>query len=37
MSTSIAQGCPTFEVGGTTAGVRGEIDYFLMGVLHKMY
>ncbi len=27
----------TFEVGGASARVGGEIYYFLMGVLHKMY
>ena len=27
----------TFEVGGASARVGDEIDYFLMGVLHKMY
>ena len=27
----------TFEVGGASAGVGGEIDYFLIGILHKMY
>ncbi len=26
-----------FEVGGASAGVGGEIDYFLIGILHKMY
>ena len=27
----------TFEVGGASAGIGGEIDYFLIGILHKMY
>ncbi len=27
----------TFEVDGASAGVVGEIDHFLIGMLHKMY